>query len=50
MLPSVRPEILYRAQLAELNNMGFVDAEANIKALVATGGNLQAAINRLIGS
>jgi len=29
--------------------MGFTQAEANLEALIATGGNLQAAINRLIG-
>ena len=29
--------------------MGFTDAQANIRALVATGGNVQAAVNRLLG-
>jgi len=29
--------------------MGFTNPEANLAALVATGGNLQAAIHRLIG-
>ena len=28
--------------------MGFTDAAANLRALVATGGNLQAAIDRLL--
>jgi len=44
----LRPEILYREQLATLNSMGFIDAEANINALIQTGGNLQAAIERLL--
>lgn len=46
----VRPEIVYREQLAQLQDMGFTDAQANLSALIATGGNLQAAINRLIGN
>jgi len=45
----VRPEIIYRDQLAQLNSMGFTDYEANINALIQTGGDLQAAINRLLG-
>jgi len=44
----LRPEILYREQLSQLNELGFVDFEANINALVSTGGNVQAAINRLL--
>jgi len=45
----VRPEIIYREQLAQLNSMGFTDYEANINALIQTGGDLPAAINRLLG-
>ena len=44
----VQPEILYRDQLSQLNSMGFNDAQANIQALIATGGNVQAAIDRLL--
>lgn len=44
-----RPEILYRDQLAQLNGMGFTDAQANINALIQTGGNIEAAIDRLLG-
>jgi len=44
----VRPEILYRSQLDTLNNMGFQNAEANIAALIATGGNIEAAVERLL--
>ncbi len=46
--PSVNPAIIYREQLARLNEMGFTDAEANIAALTATGGILDAALDRLI--
>merc|ERR1712130_658385 len=45
---NVQPAILYRDQLSQLNAMGFNDAEANIQALIATGGNVQAAIDRLL--
>lgn len=44
----VQPEILYRDQLSQLNDMGFTDAAANLAALLATGGNVQAAIDRLL--
>merc|ERR1712146_181224 len=43
-----RPEILYRDQLRQLNDMGFTNAQQNVSALVATGGNLEAAIDRLV--
>lgn len=45
---AARPEIVYREQISQLNNMGFVDAEANLNALIATGGNIQAAVDRLL--
>jgi len=38
----------YADKLSSLNAMGFNDADANINALIATGGNLQAAVNRLL--
>jgi len=43
----VRPEILYASQLRQLNEMGFTNAQANINALIATGGNIEAAVDRL---
>lgn len=46
--PPARPEILYREQLNSLNSMGFTNAEANLNALVQTGGNIEAAIDRLL--
>jgi len=39
---------MYAAQLASLGEMGFADREANLRALVATGGNVEAAIARLV--
>lgn len=46
--PAVQPAIVYREQLAQLNAMGFTNAEQNIRALVNTGGNIEAAVDRLI--
>lgn len=42
------PAIIYRDQLNQLTNMGFSDSEANIRALVATGGDVNAAVERLL--
>ena len=39
---------LYATQLHALSEMGFSDAEGNLRALVATGGNVQAAIEWLL--
>lgn len=38
----------FKDQLAALNDMGFNDLRANICALIATGGNVNAAIDRLL--
>merc|ERR1711908_16970 len=35
----------YQAQLGQLSAMGFSDPEANLNALIATGGNVQAALD-----
>lgn len=43
-------EQLYAAQLSQLQDMGFIDAEANMQALRATGGNVHAAVERLLGN
>ena len=43
------PELRYASQLSQLNDMGFFDAEANLRALIATGGNVNAAVERLLG-
>ena len=42
------PSQIYVIQLRELRNMGFNDEQRNINALIATGGNVPAAIQHLI--
>ncbi|XP_016021773.1 ubiquilin-4 [Rousettus aegyptiacus] len=44
------PEVRFQQQLQQLNAMGFVNREANLQALIATGGDINAAIERLLGS
>lgn len=44
------PEVRFQQQLEQLNSMGFVNREANLQALIATGGDINAAIERLLGS
>eukprot|EP00249_Psilotum_nudum_P017662 c26431_g1_i2 orf=425-2047(+) len=46
----VPPEQLYSLQLSQLQDMGFLDTQANIQALGATGGNVHAAVERLLGN
>uniref|UniRef100_A0A804R4M4 Ubiquitin domain-containing protein DSK2b n=1 Tax=Zea mays TaxID=4577 RepID=A0A804R4M4_MAIZE len=47
---SVPPEELYATQLTQLQEMGFIDTAENIQALVATAGNVHAAVERLLGN
>ncbi|WBW71400.1 UBA domain protein Dph1/Dsk2 [Schizosaccharomyces osmophilus] len=42
------PEELYAQQLSQLNEMGFVDFERNVRALRRSGGNVQGAIESLL--
>ena len=42
------PEERFKDQLIALNDMGFVNKEVNIEALTATGGNVEAAIERIL--
>ena len=42
------PEVRFQVQLQQLSDMGFYDADSNIRALLATGGNVSAAIERLL--
>ena len=42
------PETTYANQLQQLQEMGFVDRDANVRALQATGGNVHAAVERLL--
>ncbi|XP_040383998.1 ubiquitin domain-containing protein DSK2a-like isoform X2 [Oryza brachyantha] len=46
----VPPEELYATQLTQLQEMGFIDTAENIQALVATAGNVNAAVERLLGN
>jgi ubiquilin len=48
--PNVPPEELYATQLAQLQEMGFFDTQENIRALIATAGNVHAAVERLLGN
>ena len=47
--PAVEPRVQYANQLQQLQDMGFPDAEANLQALVRTRGNVNAAVERLLG-
>ncbi|XP_064295882.1 ubiquilin-1-like isoform X4 [Phalacrocorax carbo] len=44
------PEIRFQQQLEQLSAMGFLNHEANLQALIATGGDISAAIERLLAS
>lgn len=46
--PPSNPEETFADQLTQLQEMGFFDREANVRALVATGGNVHAAVDRLL--
>ncbi|VFQ88210.1 unnamed protein product [Cuscuta campestris] len=48
--PNVPPEERYAPQLAQLQEMGFFDAQENLRALTATSGNVNAAVDRLLGN
>lgn len=42
------PEERFAPQLQQLTEMGFVNGQANVRALLATGGNVQASIEYLL--
>ncbi|XP_003693998.1 ubiquilin-4 [Apis florea] len=48
--PVPPPEERYRAQLEQLTAMGFVNREANLQALIATFGDINAAVERLLSN
>nr|CAB3502123.1 unnamed protein product [Digitaria exilis] len=48
--PNVPPEELYATQLSQLQEMGFFDTQENLRALIATAGNVHAAVERLLGN
>ncbi|ELR02281.1 hypothetical protein VC83_06470 [Pseudogymnoascus destructans] len=43
------PEEIYADQLRALNDMGFFDFEANVRALRRSGGSVQGAVEQLLG-
>lgn len=43
------PEVAYAAQIQQLADMGFTNRRDAIAALQATGGNVQIAVERLLG-
>lgn len=44
------PEIRFASQLQQLNDMGFFDKDENIRALLVTNGNVNAAVERLLSN
>jgi len=48
-LPQLPPEVRFATQLSSMNDMGFTDRAANIAALTATNGNVNRAVERLLG-
>ena len=44
------PLTTYASQLSQLHDMGFANDAANVQALVRTSGNVNAAVERLLGS
>lgn len=48
-VPPQDPAVQYASQLQQLQDMGFSDATANLQALVHTRGNVNAAVERLLG-
>ncbi|XP_005380148.1 PREDICTED: ubiquilin-3 [Chinchilla lanigera] len=43
----LHPEAHFRVQLEQLRAMGFLNPEANLQALIATGGDVDAAVEKL---
>lgn len=48
--PVADPATAYASELLQLRDMGFFDEAENIRALQATGGNVSAAVERLLSS
>jgi len=48
--PDQAPEERFASQLEQLASMGFVDRQANVQALIATMGDVNAAVERLLAS
>ncbi|KAK4698862.1 UDP-N-acetylglucosamine/UDP-N-acetylgalactosamine diphosphorylase, partial [Phenoliferia sp. Uapishka_3] len=45
--PTISPEERFQVQLEQLAGMGFYDASRNVRALLASGGNVEAAVEWL---
>lgn len=45
---AIPPEQRYQTQLEQLAAMGFVNREANLQALIATYGDINAAVEKLL--
>lgn len=43
------PEERFQVQLQQLQEMGFTNASQNVRALLATGGNVQSAVEYILG-
>lgn len=43
------PEETYASQLTQMNDMGFTDTAACVRALVASQGNVNMAVERMLG-
>lgn len=46
--PNIPPEQRYQSQLEQLAQMGFVNREANLQALIASFGDINGAVERLL--
>jgi hypothetical protein len=46
---SAPPDEKYKAQLEQMLAMGFADVDANLRALIDTGGNVENAVSQLLG-
>jgi len=46
--PAVDPKVKYASQLEKMKEMGFTNEAVNLEALIATGGNVEAAVERLL--
>jgi ubiquilin len=47
--PQGDPKVTYKSQLEQLQAMGFTNESVNLDALKATGGNVEAAVERILG-
>jgi ubiquilin len=46
--PQNPPEVVFSSQLQQLRDMGFTDDATSLRALQATNGNVNAAVERLL--